>query len=506
MAEGKPVIFLAFANDQQEQARYLRGLADELRGIRNALGAARQAQAVEIVERANATLTDILDVFQDPAYSGRISIFHYGGHADSYRLMLESDDGRGRDAYASGLSAFLANQPGLKLVFLNGCSTREQALELRAAGIPAVIATSDVISDEVARRFALRFYKGLGGYATIQKSFSDATAEVLTLTGATNYRSLYLGDLEEAPQAYPWSLYPDPAPDWRLDPGKVRGPARADDLKIGKYAHVLCNRYQQNDEFVSSQLRNVGGPMAYIIHGPRDERHESLITRFSYEHIGLPRQYIRPIEIKNWPFKGDLDTLLKARLAEQFESLNRSDKPIQALMGSDILLETKRSGQEAIIIQHNIPAEYWNKETAALLRWYIGEFWNVEPGVSAEAPRFVIFLNVLYSNEIKTGNFVSQFFSKTYVKSKIVAELKQVAAACPQRCVLLSELDGIRRPHVEDWLIETNLAEVDELADLPERIFTDNARRLDYLTMAKIEPHLKGAIKLMQDKYALQQF
>ncbi|RMG73969.1 MAG: hypothetical protein D6722_03035, partial [Bacteroidetes bacterium] len=129
MPEGKPVIFLAFANDQQDQARYLRGLAAELRGIRNALGPARQAQAVEIVERANATVGDIIDVFQDPAYSGRIRVFHYGGHADSYRLLLEAEDGSGQVAHAEGLNQFLAGQPGLEVVFLNGCSTQDQAMD-----------------------------------------------------------------------------------------------------------------------------------------------------------------------------------------------------------------------------------------------------------------------------------------------------------------------------------------------------------------------------------------
>ena len=502
MPAGKPVIFLAFANDQQDQARYLRGLAQELRGIRNALGPARQAQAVEIVERANATVGDILDVFQDPAYSGRIRVFHYGGHADSYQLMLESGDGGAEVAHAAGFSQFLANQPGLEVVFLNGCSTQAQARDLRAAGIPAVIATSQVIDDDIARRFAIRFYKGLGGYATVSKSFTDATAEVLTLTGTQNYRSLYWGDEPEPPNAYPWEVYPDPPGDWRLNPGTVRGELQVDDIKIGKYAHVLCNRYQQNDEFVSSHVQAPAGrPRIYLIHGLRDEKHESLITRFSYEYIGLPKQYLRPVEIKNWPFKGDLETLMKVRLAEHFEGLNRGDKPIQQLTGLDIMRQTSLSGQEAIILQHNIPAEYWNKDTAPLIRWYVEDFWNVSVP-RAEAPQFVIFLNVLYSDEVKEGNLVSRLFSKKYVKSKILGELQQLARAHPEQCILLSELEAVRRPHVEDWLIETNLAEVEELASLPDQIFLAGAKPLESEVMARIEPHLKGAIKLIQDKYA----
>ncbi|TAE48905.1 MAG: CHAT domain-containing protein, partial [Bacteroidetes bacterium] len=162
----RPVIFLAFANDQEDRSKYLRGLAAELRGIRQALLPARQAGAVEVIERANATLADILDVFQDPDYAGRIRIFHYGGHAESYQLLLESDQNSVQVAHAEGFNAFLANQSGLQVVFLNGCSSRSQALDLRAAGIPAVIGTSRAIQDDIATRFAVRFYKGLAGYAT----------------------------------------------------------------------------------------------------------------------------------------------------------------------------------------------------------------------------------------------------------------------------------------------------------------------------------------------------
>lgn len=505
MPDRKPVIFLAFANDQVEETRYLRGLAQELRGIRNALGPARQAKSLEIVERANATLSDIIDVFQDPEYSGRIRIFHYGGHADSYRLLLESENNDIQVASSDGFSKFLANQSNLELVFLNGCSTKDQALDLRAAGIPSVIATSDIINDAIAQRFAIRFYKGLGGYASVQKAFTDANAEILTLTGANNFRSLYFDEVETEPTAYPWDIYPDPPPEWRLEPTGVQQELKIEDIKIGKYAHVLCNRYQQNDEFVSSHIAtNTGKPKIYIIHGHRDEKHESLITRFSYEYIGGRKRYIRPVEIKNWPFTGDLETLLKVRIVEHFEGLNWSGKPVEKLSSRDIMNHTAVSGQDAIILQHNIPGEYWNKNTAGLIKWYIGKFWNVVND-NPDSPQFVIFINVLYSEEIKEGNFVSKLFSSKYYKGKIVAELDELAQEYEQTCVLLSELSRVRRPHVEDWLIETNLAEIDEFQDLPEQIFTEPQLAKDGLVMGRIEKFLKQAINNIREKYALQQ-
>ena len=75
----KPIIFLAFANDRDDRVGYLRNLPEEARRIRNTLDGAVRAGLCEIVERSNATLKDILDVFQDARYRNRVAVFHYGG-------------------------------------------------------------------------------------------------------------------------------------------------------------------------------------------------------------------------------------------------------------------------------------------------------------------------------------------------------------------------------------------------------------------------------------------
>ncbi|TAE49490.1 MAG: CHAT domain-containing protein [Bacteroidetes bacterium] len=453
------------------------------------------------MERANATLADILDVFQDPDYAGRIRIFHYGGHAESYQLLLESDQSAVQVAHAEGFNAFLANQSGLQVVFLNGCSSRSQALDLRAAGIPAVIGTSRAIQDDIATRFAVRFYKGLAGYATVSKAFADSVAEILTLTGPNNYRGLYLPE-EPEPKSYPWELIPDPPPEWRL-----RTQAAAEEgegVKIGKYAHVLCDRIQQNDEFSSIHVHNTEGkPHVYLIHGMRDERPDSLVTRFSYCHIGGKNQTIRPVEVSNWPFKGDVETLLKVRLAEHFEGLNTMGKPIGELSGSDILDMTGISGQDAIIIQHNIPAEQWNNTTANLIKWYAGKFWNVGE-IGADSPHLVVFINILYSQDVKEGGFFNNLFSGAYTRTKIISELQNLTGALPQMCTLLSELEPVRRPHLDDWLTETKLRGLPESEALVSQIFEAEGQKQEAVVMNKVETALKSLIRSLQDKYVVQ--
>jgi hypothetical protein len=120
----KPVILLAFANDRDDRVRYLRHLSDEARRLRQALQSAEDAGLCRMVVRQNATLDDILDVFQDPDCRNRVAIFHYGGHADSYHLLFEAPDGRPASTNAAALATLLAQQSGLQLVFLNGCSTQ----------------------------------------------------------------------------------------------------------------------------------------------------------------------------------------------------------------------------------------------------------------------------------------------------------------------------------------------------------------------------------------------
>ncbi len=170
----KPIIFLAFANDKTDHARYLRNLPQESAGIKDALLKAKRTGLCEVVELANATVKQLLDTFQE--YGNRIAIFHYGGHADGYQLLLETlstlpvvaphngiavSGGGNSVAHGEGLVSFLAKQKGLQLIFFNGCSTEQQAQELVGAGIPAVIGTNNAIDDEVATDLAIRFYNGI---------------------------------------------------------------------------------------------------------------------------------------------------------------------------------------------------------------------------------------------------------------------------------------------------------------------------------------------------------
>lgn len=206
-----PIIFLAFANNRSGD-NYLRNLPEEARLLQERLAVAERAGLCQVILYQNVTLHQTLDVFHDPRYRHRIALFHYGGHANSYHLLFETADGQNAPATATGFAAFLAEQRGLHLVFLNGCSTEQQVQGLLNAGVPIVIATSQAVGDKAATDFAARFYQGLAGGDTIRSAFNQASGASRSELGEPT-RAYLVGDaVNEAATAiadrWPWALYP----------------------------------------------------------------------------------------------------------------------------------------------------------------------------------------------------------------------------------------------------------------------------------------------------------
>lgn len=202
-----PVILLTFANDRLDGHQYLRNLPLELKAIRKALEGVVEAGLCEIVERTNATLEEIVDLFQNKAYRDRIALFHFGGHAGSYKLLLESVEGSTVPIKSEGFNHFLGSCSSLKLVFLNACSTEFQAKELNRLGVPLVIGTSQAIRDQIACQLATRFYKGLGEGISLEQAWLDAQNEIIAKTGTANFRGLYSRQNQRVPDQLPWILH-----------------------------------------------------------------------------------------------------------------------------------------------------------------------------------------------------------------------------------------------------------------------------------------------------------
>lgn len=200
----RPVVFLTFANAAEEG--YLRQLKKESALLRDLFLPFHQRGQIELLREESLDVKELPRLLSQ--YKGRICIFHYGGHASQTQLSLEGHFGN-----AVGLGELLRLQNGIKLVFLNGCSTQAQAQPYLEAGVPVVIATTRSIADEEATFFAEHFYHALLNRHTIKEAFQAASGALKTRS------SLYQHDAEEMvsfrrigphgepPAEVPWRLY-----------------------------------------------------------------------------------------------------------------------------------------------------------------------------------------------------------------------------------------------------------------------------------------------------------
>ncbi len=194
-----PVIFLAFANDEDQ---HLPLLEEERRRVSGHLLPLASKNYFQLYTEPSARIQDITrNIIQ---FKDRIHIFHYGGHAESEQLLLAD-----QEANADGVAQLLARQSNLKLVFLNGCSTKAQVKLLLDLGIPAVIATSVPVEDPAAKAFADVFYDALASDHTIEESFKLAAANHRTRKNILPeiHRGQGRAAALPAEEDLPWGLY-----------------------------------------------------------------------------------------------------------------------------------------------------------------------------------------------------------------------------------------------------------------------------------------------------------
>ena len=206
MAAELPVVFFAFANDQD---RHLATLKQESRAIFQALQPLEQESAITIHREESAEFDELYSDLLN--YHDRIVIFHYAGHADGTSLQLEGGSGG-----ANGIAGLLGQQSSLKLVFLNGCATKDQVKLLHDAGVPAVIATAVKISDSKATKLSTAFYAALAQGQNIYEAFESArsyiegkftTEDNLSISVNRHPNFDFSDNQEPASLEFEWTLY-----------------------------------------------------------------------------------------------------------------------------------------------------------------------------------------------------------------------------------------------------------------------------------------------------------
>ena len=168
-----PVVFLAFSNDSENP---LPAVVAEYHQLVERLEQPAVRRISRLVTAPFVTPADIISTFQNPVYAGRIAVFHFAGHTDDLYMLLHNWQGHSTKVSAGGLAVFLGCQPGLHLVFINGCANATQVQALLDAGVAVVIATSELIADHAAAAFATHFYSFLATGDYIELAFNRACA------------------------------------------------------------------------------------------------------------------------------------------------------------------------------------------------------------------------------------------------------------------------------------------------------------------------------------------
>ncbi|RYY60586.1 MAG: CHAT domain-containing protein [Chitinophagaceae bacterium] len=161
------VVYLAYSNSQEKPLATLKKEGRKVYNLFWRKGRDRNFipfyEPFASVESLNETMRDC---------EGKISVFHFSGHAGSEALLLEDFQ-----ANPKGIGMQLrksVDSKVLKLVVLNGCSTRNQVDYLLKLGVPVVIATHAAIGDSAACEFAISFFQSLCfEEKTIGDSFQD---------------------------------------------------------------------------------------------------------------------------------------------------------------------------------------------------------------------------------------------------------------------------------------------------------------------------------------------
>ena len=216
MQNKTPVALIVFSNDLDN---YLSNIETERKLIEEALEHYDDTNRLKVITRSSVSLEELFRLFN--RYSGRIVLFHFSGHADGQGLQFNRQITQTETGKAAGMAALLGREAKakLKFVFLNGCSTAAQVQQLKALGIPNIIATHYPISDFKAVRFSNRFYRSWAKsdalttafeapFMTLRQAFDDALAylEMRYTVRQTTARG-FTFEIEEMEEDEPWELF-----------------------------------------------------------------------------------------------------------------------------------------------------------------------------------------------------------------------------------------------------------------------------------------------------------
>lgn len=504
-----PIFYLTFANHRQTQQRFLTELEKERRTLRGLLAPSKYCEAYFEEAAEHKLLEDFLY-----AKGQRVALFHFSGHASGRALMMEGE-ARGEPLFPKGLARWVGKAGGVKLVFLNACSTQAQIDAFHREGVPLVLATRRPVRDEVAHRFAERFYERLVVRGdTLLQAFHKAQDSLMGRyeTPEELYDQAAMRDLlsfeamqasPEVEDGYPYLLsckqgmayvQDETIADWQSPHEKpAADPGGKPDL-YDKDLYLLCNRHPEREQVkntLRTQLRShasLAHPQAFLIHGQEDELPDSLmqclqtfdIPELVKGQLGTIDPLVKSVALPSGPsflHEGAAMQSMEDALGEAFGITASAQGG--AVSRQAILRRWGRT-RKLIWVNHRVPLKDWHAtHSAAFLAEYLNTFWG-HP-LAPNDPRVILTICLSYPR-FKPLDFGGRSQCRAAVKC-----LNQLAQQIPW-VDLLPELRSVDREDVESWRVRH--FSIPQHNDLVQQLFGGKKK----LPMRPIERHLSECL------------
>lgn len=451
MPSRKPYILLTFANPLKIPAEYLPSLKKESSLVYKHLEKYAVEDQCDVNRISGATVEQIFDTVEKWQLRKDLVIFHFGGHASGEELLLDTPDGNSKSANATGLAGLLGSLPSLKLVFLNGCSTKGQVHLLLEKGVKVVIATSTAIQDKMAVDFAGRFYQNLSQGESIIRSFDRARDFISSeysyqIQGPRSFRKMTFKKTTEEDKT-PWGIYyHEESKDflnWILPKTRQIKEDGFNDVDI-----LACNRSAQNSLFSNKFMtfRGVKKVQTFFIHGKAKQSPHGLFMRFVFEHIetAYERIFYKIATVNEAQELEQAKTNLLVAIFRAVELEPNHYKRTELTL-SNLTKAPALTDVQCVAIKIKVYSSSWKTFTEEFINWFMDELTSAE-NLPASSPDFIFFFSVIYEEKANSGKPLFTKIFKSSPKEKILKTLRKF-----NEITILKELPPVELPDIHKW-------------------------------------------------------
>ncbi len=455
-----------------------------------------------------ANIETIREIFSTDDHS-QIQIFHFSGHAFDTGLQINDALGGMAQLAEKAAASYLVDPGGLasmiktihdvQLVFLNGCSTKNQVDKFINAGIPAVIYTNHPLIDRIGQRFAQVFYQSFFEFgATLENSVSLAITDIESVKNNLP-EGVINKDLRDKMRGGGLNLNPDddgplyelaaseefkkkkladwPAPPDNRDKGVARSTST---FLIPKETALLCNRKKQKELF-NDALDGIFSenpseePFFFFIHDLDKSCPLSLTKRFElFDRMTFLKDSKLPEDQLEWR---QVELPETRHIRDKALCLERLKEIYGKILNSEIRTDTIINLSPKVIAYHdlnNLEMEC-DDDFKNLLRIYVEDF---TPIMAREFSSCKI---VLFSIEYYDKNSPFNLF------------FKELAEQHPGRVFNLTGLSPVKKQHVGNWLLKVFKDKPDPptVQDIFESLDTSDSAVMMYDMENALEDTLK---------------